>query len=54
LYLISQNLKVTAVDISEKTGMSLSTVKRRIKILKDRGIITRVGSDKTGVWKIIK
>lgn len=52
--LIKQNNKITANEIAIKLGKSLSTVKRRIKDLKDRKIIERIGSDKTGRWKILK
>lgn len=51
--LIRQNNKITATEISEKLNISLSTAKRRIKKLKDKSIIERIGSDKTGYWKII-
>lgn len=53
-YLIKQNNKITASEIGERLKISLSTVKRKIKELKDNGIIERLGSDKTGHWKIIK
>lgn len=53
LDLIKQNNKITATEISEKLNISLSTAKRRIKKLKDNDIIERIGSDKTGCWKII-
>ena len=53
-YLINQNNKITATEIGERLNLSLSTVKRRIKELKDSGIIERLGSDKTGHWKIIE
>ena len=52
--LITQNNKITAVEISELLNISLSTVKRKIKKLKEKNIIERAGSDKTGYWKIIK
>lgn len=52
--LIKQNHKITAVEISERLEMSLSTVKRKIKNLKEQGKIERIGSDKTGSWKIIE
>ena len=52
--LIEQNNKITATQISEKLNISLSTVKRRIKELKEQKIIERIGSDKTGYWKINK
>lgn len=49
---IKQNNKITANEISERLKMSLSTVKRKIKELKNNGKIERIGSDKTGYWKI--
>ena len=51
--LIKQNKNIAATEISEQLNLSLSTVKRKIKELKEQGIIERVGSDKTGYWKII-
>ena len=53
LKLIKQNNRITATDICEKLNLSLSTTKRRIKKLKESGKIERIGSDKTGHWKII-
>ncbi len=52
--LIKQNNKITAKEISELLKISLSTAKRKIKKLKEKGIIERAGSDKTGYWKIIE
>ena len=52
--LIKQNNNITANEISVKLGKSLPTVKRKIKNLKDRKVIERIGSDKTGSWKILK
>lgn len=52
-YLIKQNAAITASEISERLKISLSTVKRRIKKLKESGKIERVGSDKKGLWKVM-
>jgi len=52
--LIKSNNTITASEISEHLGMSLRTVKRKIKELKDSGFIKRVGSDKTGSWTVLK
>jgi len=49
---IQQDNKITAKEISEQLKISLSTVRRKIKELKDNGKIQRIGSDKTGYWKI--
>jgi fido (protein-threonine AMPylation protein) len=52
--LIKRDTKITAKEISERLKMSLSTVKRKIKALRDNGKIERIGSDKTGHWKIMQ
>ena len=49
--LIKQDHKITAIEISERLKMSLRTVRRKIKELKEQGLIERIGSDKTGHWK---
>lgn len=50
--LIRQNNNVSASEISERLSISLSTAKRRIRELKENGYIVRIGSDKTGYWKV--
>jgi len=45
--LIKQDNKMTANEISERLKISLSTVKRKIKELRDNGKLKRIGSDKT-------
>lgn len=52
--LIKRNNKITATEISKRLNISLSTAKRKIKELKEKGIIERIGSDKTGNWEIIE
>lgn len=52
--LIKQKKNITATEIGERLGLSLSTVRRKIKELKEQKIIERIGSDKTGYWKIIE
>lgn len=54
LSLIEQNNQITAIEISKRLDISLSTAKRRIKALKEQGVIERIGSDKTGSWEIVK
>ncbi len=52
--LLKQNNKITANEIATKLGKGIATIKRKLKDLKDRKIIERVGADKTGYWKILK
>ena len=51
---LKQNPKAKYRELAEKTGYSTATIKRHIQELKKMGIIERIGSDKTGYWKIIK
>jgi len=50
--LIKQDKNITANEISERLEISLSTVRRKIKELRNNRKIERIGSDKTGYWKI--
>ena len=51
---ISKNPNITYASISKEISKSEETVRRNIKFLVDNKLIERVGSDKTGYWKIIK
>ena len=51
--LIRANPHITAEEIRQKLDISIATVKRRIKRLKDDGKIRREGSDKSGSWRVV-
>ena len=51
-YHLKQNPGANYSELAEKTGYSAATIKRHIQELKKLGIIERVGSNKTGHWKI--
>ena len=53
IQLIEQNNKITAMELKDEIGISIASVKRRMKKLKDDGVIQRIGSDKSGHWEII-
>ncbi|MBR1721920.1 MAG: winged helix-turn-helix transcriptional regulator, partial [Treponema sp.] len=53
LALIEQNSSITYEEMTEKTGKSRRTISRLITELKEKNIIARVGSDKTGYWEIV-
>jgi fido (protein-threonine AMPylation protein) len=50
--LIQKEPNITAKKLAERLGISIATVKRKIKSLKEKGLLTRMGSDKTGYWKL--
>lgn len=49
---IKKNLTISRKELVELTTIPKTTLDRIITSLKQKGIIERVGSDKTGTWKI--
>jgi fido (protein-threonine AMPylation protein)/DNA-binding transcriptional ArsR family regulator len=49
---LRQKRNANYIEIAEKIGYSTATIKRHIQELKKLGLIERIGSDKTGYWKI--
>ena len=53
LELLSADAKLSAVKLAQRIGVSGRNVEVNIKKLKERGILIRCGSPKSGYWKII-
>ncbi len=43
---------ITMADIAKKIGKSQSTIEKQVKVLREAGKLERVGSTKSGEWKI--
>ena len=52
LSLIQQNNELTVREIAETIEVTESSVQRRLKSLQELGKIERIGSKKTGHWKV--
>ena len=52
LELIKEKPQISRSEISHKMGLHESSVKRRLKMMVDKGIIQRIGSDRGGHWTI--
>ncbi|GHV34302.1 cell filamentation protein Fic [Bacteroidia bacterium] len=52
LQLIEINDKITIIEMAKSLSISETAVENNIKKLREKGILSRVGSDKTGCWKI--
>lgn len=52
LQLVMNNPNITQREIAEKIKLTEKTVKRNMNKLKEKNILERIGSDKTGYWKI--
>lgn len=50
--LMCENQEITLDEIAEVIGVTRRTVEKKVKLLKEAGIVTRVGSNKRGVWKV--
>lgn len=51
---IAEEPNITQKNMSIKTGLSIRTVSREIRKLRDSGVIRRVGSDRAGYWEIVR
>jgi len=49
---LKDNPNLTAQELATKLNKTTRTIERNIKELREKGIITRLGSDKTGNWRI--
>ncbi len=52
LSLLIEDPGYTVSQLSEKMGISRKTVAQKMKQLKEKDIIERIGSDRKGYWKI--
>ena len=53
LQLIKNNPDITIQELSRELGISTTAIEKNIKLLKQKGYIKRIGSDKGGSWVII-
>lgn len=47
------NKKITQEKLSEIVGITRKNILNNMKKLKEKGVLKRVGSDKTGYWKVV-
>ena len=52
MMLLNENGHLTREELAERTGLSLGGIKKIINSLRENGFIERVGSNKTGYWKV--
>ena len=49
---LSKDPHASAQKLAEKFGVTEKTIKRDLQLLKQQNLITRVGADKNGYWKV--
>ena len=52
LEILRKNPSITQNALSKLIGISLVHINKNMKILKEKGYITRIGSDKRGTWDV--
>ena len=50
--MISDN-NITYDDLKDIIGVDRSTITRNIRVLKEKGVIRRIGEDKDGHWEVL-
>lgn len=50
---LNENPKLTIPELNKITKISTATISRYLKQLQDKRIIERIGSNKSGYWKIL-
>ena len=53
LELLKKNPNVTIKILSQDLNISVRTIQRILASLKEKDVIVRKGSDKTGYWEVI-
>ena len=51
---VAQDGTLNYAEYAAQLGVSEATIKRRLGELKKEGVIIRIGSNKTGHWKVVK
>ena len=54
LALIEANPAITIDEMSRELGLTDRAVKKNLAILKDGGMVRRIGPDKGGCWLVMK
>lgn len=50
---LSENARLSAVQLAEQIGITRRNIESNIKKLKERGILVRHGSPKNGYWEVV-
>jgi ATP-dependent DNA helicase RecG len=54
LILIQKNNKITQNELSQIIGITSQNIRKYIAKLKQKGLLERIGSDRSGYWRVMK
>ena len=49
-----ENPSYTYKELSEKIGVTKRTIERTFKLMQEKGVISRIGSNRKGIWQVMK
>ena len=52
--IIKKKPEITYSELAKKVGKSRRTIIRNMKMLKQKGLVKRIGADKNGYWKVME
>ena len=53
LEMIIENASTTILEMSQKTGVTIRTIKRDLEVMQSKGFLARKGGRKDGRWVVI-
>lgn len=53
LKIIAGNPSITQIQLAEKIGVTDRTIKRKMKLLQEKGLIQRANGKRNGYWEIL-
>jgi predicted HTH transcriptional regulator len=54
LQMLGQNKYSTREQLADASNVSVETIKRDLRKLREQGRLKRIGSDKTGYWEVLE
>ena len=54
LELVMGNPSITTQEIAASVGLSVKGIEKAIRVLKEQGLLKRIGPDKGGHWEVAK
>jgi len=49
---LSRSPRITGMELAQILGVSQRSIEKNIKILKEKGLVVRHGSTKSGYWEV--
>ena len=51
---LTENPRLTSIELSEKIGVTKRTIERTFKSLQEKNMIERIGSKRDGIWIVVR